>query len=290
MLDYSSTAPIDTDVRDHLVSVDAHNIHVVENGAHDGAALLLIHGHAGSTTWWDLLIPRLAVEYRVIRVDLLGHGRSDKPAGCCTMSEQARVVGSALAQLGVNRVIAIGHATGAVVAAALAEQRRDIVTALALIDTGPNVDAFLRPGGLAELVEVPVIGRALWALRTRSIIGKGLSAFIREVDIPAQIVDDVRRMKHRTIAATPRETKAFLTQRGLPDRLRELMIPTLVIFGVEDRRWRSSSTGEFSVVPNLAVELLPGVGHRPMLEDPDRTAQLLMSFIAKNDKTPSRRD
>jgi len=134
MLDYSSTAPIDTDVRDHLVSVDAHNIHVVENGAHDGAALLLIHGHAGSTTWWDLLIPRLAVEYRVIRVDLLGHGRSDKPAGCCTMSEQARVVGSALAQLGVNRVIAIGHATGAVVAAALAEQRRGIVTALALID------------------------------------------------------------------------------------------------------------------------------------------------------------
>jgi pimeloyl-ACP methyl ester carboxylesterase len=153
---------------------------------------------------------------------------------------------------------------------------------LALIDTGPTVDAFLRPGGLAELVEVPVIGPVLWAFRTRSIIRKGLSsAFTREVDIPAQIVEHVRGMKHCTIAATPKETKAFIAQRDLPDRLRELMLPTLVIFGVEDRRWRASSTVEFGVVPNVAVELLPGVGHSPMLEDPDRTAELLTSFIAK---------
>jgi pimeloyl-ACP methyl ester carboxylesterase len=287
MLDDSSTASIVTGVWDHLVSVDGHNIHVVENGPRGGPALLLIHGHAGSTAWWDLLIPRLAVDHRVIRVDLLGHGRSDKPADGYTMWEQARVVGSVLTQLGVNRVIAIGHATGAVVATALAEQRRDIVTALALMDTGPNVDAFLRPGGFAELVEVPVLGRMLWALRTRSIIRKGLnSAFTREVHISEQIVDDVRGMRHRTIAATPKETKAFLAQRGLPDRLRELMLPTLVIFGVEDQRWQASSTGEFSVVPNLAVELLPGVGHSPMLEDPERTAELLTSFVAKNDDAP----
>jgi pimeloyl-ACP methyl ester carboxylesterase len=281
MLDDSSSAPVVTGVRDHHVNVDGHRIHVVETGPHRGPALLLIHGHAGSTLWWDLLIPRLA-GHRLIRVDLLGHGRSDKPADGYTMPEQARIVGAVLTQLRINRVIAIGHATGAVIAVALAEQRRDLVTALALIDTGPTVDAFLRPGGLAELVEVPVIGPVLWAFRTRSIIRKGLSsAFTREVDIPAQIVEHVRGMKHCTIAATPKETKAFIAQRDLPDRLRELMLPTLVIFGVEDRRWRASSTVEFGVVPNVAVELLPGVGHSPMLEDPDRTAELLTSFIAK---------
>ncbi|MCV7400092.1 alpha/beta fold hydrolase [Mycobacterium fragae] len=280
MLDDSATAPLVTDARDHLVSVGGNNIHVVENGPGEGPALLLIHGHAGSTAWWGQMIPWLAVDHRVIRLDLLGHGRSDKPADGYTMSEQARVVGSVLTQLGVNRVIAIGHSTGAVVATALAEQRRDIVTALVLIDTGPNVDAFLWPGGLGELVEVPVIGRLVWALRNRFTIRKALSsAFTREVDIPVQIIDDVRRMRHRTVATTPKETKAFLAQRSLPDRLRELMIPTLVIFGVEDRRWRSSSAGEFSVVPHVNVELLAGVGHTPMLEDPGRTAELITSFI-----------
>ncbi len=267
------------------LNVDGNNIHVVENGPDGRPALLLIHGHAGSTAWWDPLIPRLAADHRVIRVDLLGHGRSDKPARGYSMPEQARVVSSVLTQLGVNRVIAIGHSTGAVVAVALAEQRRDMVAALTLMDTGPDVSAFLNPGGLAELVEVPVVGRLLWALRTRSIIRKGLaSAFTRDVDIPAQIIDDVRAMRHCTVAATPKETKAFMAQRSLPDRLRDVMLPTLVISGVEDRRWRSSSAREFGVVPNLAVELLPGVGHTPMLEDPDRTAELLTTFIAKIDK------
>lgn len=288
MPDNSATAPVVTDVRDHLVNVDGNNIHVVENGPDSQPALLLIHGHAGSTSWWDLLIPRLAADHRVIRVDLLGHGRSDKPARGYTMPEQARVVSSVLTQVGVDRAVAIGHSTGAVVAVALAEHRRDLVTALTLFDTGPDVSAFLHPGGLGELVEVPVVGRLLWALRTRSVIRKGLrSAFTREVDIPAQIIDDVRAMRHCTVAATPKETKAFLAERSLPNRLRDLMLPTLVIFGVEDRRWRSSSAGEFGVVPNLAVELLPGVGHSPMLEDPDRTTELLTTFVSEIGKPSS---
>jgi pimeloyl-ACP methyl ester carboxylesterase len=166
-----------------------------------------------------------------------------------------------------------------------------LVRGLALIDSGPDVGAFLQPGGLDELVGVPVVGRLLWALRTRSSIRNGLrSAFTREVDIPVQIIDDVRAMRHCTVAATPRETKAFLAQRSLPDRLRDVMLPTLVIFGVEDRRWRSSSAAEFDVGPNLAVELLPAIGHSPMLEDPDRTAELLTAFVTEIDERRLGRD
>lgn len=56
----------------------------------------------------------------------------------------------------------------------------------------------------------------------------------------------------------------------------------LVIFGVEDRRWRSSSTAGYTTVPNVAVELLPGIGHTPMLEEPDLTTDLLAGFITKH--------
>ncbi|MEB3982153.1 alpha/beta fold hydrolase [Mycobacterium sp. 663a-19] len=268
-------------MHDHVISVDGRDIHVVENGPHSEPALLLIHGYAGSTVWWDRLVPRLAENHRVIRVDLLGHGRSAKPADGYAIAAQANMIASVLSGLGVRTVIAVGHSTGGVIATALAERRP--VVALALIDSGPSVDAYLHPGGLGRLISIPVVGRILWALRSESTIRKGLrSAFTREVDIAPQIVADVRSMNHRAFTATPKETMKYVARRSLPDRLGELALPVLVVFGVEDRRWRSSSTAEYTTVPNVAVELLPGVGHTPMLEEPDLTTALLAGFVAKH--------
>jgi pimeloyl-ACP methyl ester carboxylesterase len=133
------------------------------------------------------------------------------------------------------------------------------------------------------LISIPVIGRILWALRSESTIRKGLSsAFTRHVDIASEIVADARAMSHRAFTTTPKETMKYLALRSLPERLGELALPVLVIFGVEDRRWRSSSTAEYAAVPNALVELLPGIGHTPMLEEPDLTTDLLAGFIAQH--------
>jgi pimeloyl-ACP methyl ester carboxylesterase len=53
-----------------------------------------------------------------------------------------------------------------------------------------------------------------------------------------------------------------------------------VIFGEEDRRWRSSSAADYRAVPGAIVEMLPGLGHMPVLEDPARTASCLLAFTA----------
>ena len=57
------------------------DMHVVEDGKPDAPALLLIHGSAASLVCWDLVVPALAGACRVIRVDLLGCGRSATPRG-----------------------------------------------------------------------------------------------------------------------------------------------------------------------------------------------------------------
>jgi len=54
----------------------------------------------------------------------------------------------------------------------------------------------------------------------------------------------------------------------------------LVIFGDEDQRWRSSSAAAYRAVPGARVEFLPGVGHTPMMEDPQATGTLLLEFAA----------
>lgn len=257
-------------------------MHVVQDGAPDAPALLLIHGLGASTPWWDPVVPCLAGDYRVIRVDLLGHGRSTSPADGYDMPVQALGIGAALDKLGVERVaMVVGHSTGGYVATALAAQRPEAVSALTLIDTGPSPDADTSDSPLSRLLFTRVPGRLLWRLFTETIIRKSLSsAFTRPVEIPAALVDGTRAMTHHALAATARASLGYIRQRPLPDRLSELRVPLLVIFGAEDRRWRASSADAYRAVPGARVHVLPGVGHTPMYEDPQTTCALLTDFCA----------
>ena len=268
-------------INDRFVRLDDGDMHVVQDGPPGGPALLLIHGTGASTAWWDPVVPALAGACRVIRIDLAGHGRSASPGGGYDISAQARRAGAVLNRLGAGQVTVIGHSTGGYVATALAEQRPGAVPALALIDTGPSLDAFIGQGLLGGLLLAPLPGRLLWRLRTEATIRKAMrTAFTRHVDIPDAIVHDTLGMTHRALAATSRASDDYLKQRSLPDRLAALGLPTLVIFGADDHRWRSSSAAAYRAVPGARVELLPGVGHTPMMEDPPTTGTLLLEFAA----------
>ena len=123
---------------DQIVHLDDGDLHVTENGPPDAPAVLLIHGFAGSSAWWNPVVPMLQQRYRVIRVDLLGHGASAKPVGGYDIPAQGRRVGAVLDRLRVNQAVIVGHSTGGAVATALAEQRPDVVAALALYRHRPH--------------------------------------------------------------------------------------------------------------------------------------------------------
>jgi pimeloyl-ACP methyl ester carboxylesterase len=257
------------------------DLHVVEDGDRGAPALLLIHGTGACTAWWDPVVPALAGPYRVIRVDLPGHGRSSSPMDGYDIPAQAGRVGAVLDRLGAGSVMVAGHSTGGTVATALAEQRPGLVTALALIDIGPSLDAFADQGLARRLLLAAVPGRLLWSLRTEAIIRKAMaSAFTRPVEIPGPIIEATLGMTHRALAGTSRGSDAYLRQRSMPDRLTALGLPVQVIFGIDDKRWRSSAAAAYRAVPGARVELLPGVGHTPMMEDPEVTSTLLLDFAA----------
>lgn len=266
-----------------ILHVDGGAVHVDQDGPPDAPALVLIHGLGGSTDWWARVVPTLAASFRVIRIDLLGHGRSAKPAGGgYPIPQQGRLVGQVLDRLGVRGAVVVGHSTGGYVATALAEQRGDLVAALALVDTGPRMDAFVSDGPVGRLVLTPVVGQLLWRLRTDGILRRSLStAFAPGFVIPRQLVDDTRRVTYHALVATSQAADDYLARGPLPDRLAHLGKPLLVIFGEQDRRWRPSSAALYRAVPGADVEMMPGVGHSPMLEDPQRTAALLLRFAGR---------
>jgi pimeloyl-ACP methyl ester carboxylesterase len=273
--------PGDPGADGRFVRLDDGDMHVVEDGEPGAPALLLIHGTVGSTAWWDPVVPAMMGACRIIRVDLAGHGRSSSPAGGYGIPAHARRVGAALDRLGAGRVTAVGHSMGCMVATALAEQRPDKVAALALIDMGPSLDAQIPEGLLVRLLLARFPGRLLWRLRSEATIRKAMrTAFTRPIDIPGAIIEATLGMTHRALAATARGSLDYMRQQSLPDRLAALGLPVLVIFGTEDARYPSSSAAAYRAVPGARVELLPGVGHTPMLEDPQATGTLLLEFAA----------
>ena len=261
---------------DRFVSLADGDMHVMEDGQADAPALLLIHGSAGSTLWWDPVVAALGEDFRVVRVDLLGHGSSASPSSGYDIPTHARRVGTALDELGVGRVTVVGHSMGCLVATALAEQRPHQTAALVLIDMGPSLDAAAPDGLLVRLLLARFPGRLLWRLRSEATIRRALrSAFARPVEVPDVIVGAALGMTHRALAGTARGAVDYISHKSLPDRLVALGIPLLVIFGQEDARYSSSSAADYATVPGARLEVLAGVGHTPMLEDPQTTARLL---------------
>lgn len=250
-------------------------IYIRQDGPRDAPALLLIHGSGSSTRIWDPMVPLLTTSHHVIRADLLGHGRSGKPAdGDYAIPAQGRRIAAAMDRLGVTRAIVTGHSSGGYAVTALAEQRSDLVTALALINTGPSTDA------LIAQEDASAIGPAQWPHLTDAQLRQAAShAFSRPgYQPPQELLDDMRSMTYHTFTATMQASGAYIQQQSLPDRLAPLGKPLLVIYGQDDRRWRPSSAADYHAVPGAHVEMLPGLGHTPILEDPPRTAASLLAF------------
>lgn len=257
------------------LSLDDGDIYVRQDGPWDAPALLLIHGNASSARWWDELVPMLIRSHRVIRIDLLGYGRSAKPADrSYALPEQARRVGVAMDMLGLEWVVVVGHSSGGAAATALAERRPDLVAALVLINTGPHMGAYIAPPMAIDPSQWPNVS-------DEQLRHFASPAFSRPgYQVPLELLNEQRAMTFHSLTTTTQASRDYVKEQSLPDRLAHLGKPLLVIFGEEDRRWRSSSAADYRAVPGARVELLPGLGHTPILEDPVRTASSLLAFTA----------
>jgi pimeloyl-ACP methyl ester carboxylesterase len=264
----------------------SHGMHVVHDGSRQAPPLLLIHGSGASGASWGSVVGALAGHHHVIRVDLPGCGQSP-PAPSYDVPEQARRVAALLDDLGLRQVPLAGHSSGGYVATALAEQRPDLVGSLALISTGPSLDALLPQPFILRALLAPPLGPLLWPMRSDAMIRKGISATTaRPVDIPDDAVADLKNITYRTFRKVLRRNAAYVAERSVPERLARLDVPVLVIFGAADPRYEPSSAHQYDAVPNARVEMLPGVGHVPILEAPETTSELLLGFTATATDTP----
>jgi pimeloyl-ACP methyl ester carboxylesterase len=272
-----------------LIDTSAGTLQVLDQGDPQGTPIVLLHCATCSMDWWGHLAPLLEQDHRVIRVDLLGMGGSDKPGSGYSIDNQASAVAEALAKLHVVGATVVGHSLGGSVAVGLVEQSPQLATRIVIIDQSAE-DGFEHESLGERLSGWPVIGQALARLvqvaPTSSVRSEYDQAFAPGYNIasgfdnPDQPVDDLRTMTYTSVRGTIDGEEDFVDESPLDDRLRTLGVPVMVIFGAEDQiydapdaiaRYREN-------VPGVQTHLIPGAGHSPNVEKPDLVAPLILSF------------
>jgi pimeloyl-ACP methyl ester carboxylesterase len=253
-------------------------------GAH-GAPIVLLHCFACSLHWWDRMVPLLERDHRVIRVDLLGFGGSEKPSDGYSMENQGRLVALALGRLDVQGAVVVGHSLGFGVATALAKESSELVDRLVDIDEQSDPSYGSLPF-LARIGFVPVIGETIWRVTPDFAVRDGYeSAFAPGYDLGDfgdQVVDDYRAMTYTSYDSSPSELDDYENTQPLSQRVQAAAIPLLVIFGAEDQLYDDpgEAAHAYDSVQGARVEMIPGAGHSPNVEKPDETARLILDFAA----------
>src|ERR1700754_1471719 len=164
----------------------------VEGGPRRGEPIVLVHCFSCAIDWWDGVRPQLERRHRVVAMDLLGHGGTEKPGSGYTPENQATLVAEALRELGVRDATVVGPSLGGSVSVALAETAPELVDRVAIIDMPPD-RSYGDLGFIAGLAFRPVIGEALWSIKPDFSVRDGLAvAFAPGYDIPDAYVEDVK--------------------------------------------------------------------------------------------------
>lgn len=273
-----------------ILELPGGDMQVVEHGPRTAPPIVLIHCFTCAINWWDRMIPLLDRTHRVVAVDLLGHGGSEKPTSGYSIPDQANLVAQALARLGVRDAEVVGHSLGGGVAVAVAERSPRLVNRVVIIDTAPNHQKGSL-GLLAKLVFVPIVGETLWRIKPDFATRKGLEvAFAPGFDVPDEFVEDVNDMTYDAYNRSARDSEDYSEEEGLDQRMKESGKPLLVIMGAEEQiiDEPAARLAEYRrTYPGTETKLIQGAGHSPNVEKPAKTAKLILAF--DQGKSPAKR-
>ena len=263
-------------------TVDGHRLRFVRAGA--GPPVVLVHGFASSLYTWKDVLPALAAAHEVVALDLPGFGASDRPPDLSFEDLSAAVLGL-MDRLGIERAALVGNSMGGGVAAVVAAERPQRVSALVLIDAAGFALAPEDQPGMVRLMTSP-LGAVLGELPGRRV---AVEMSLRQVFHDDSFVTDERLAEYMS-GLTPPGTFAAVRSLGLSlgsqtgvfeAALPRIEAPTLVVWGREDRWIPLADADRFvAAIPDARKVVFDACGHMPQEEKPEVLGELLRQFLA----------
>ncbi len=262
-------------------------VHVRDQGVRNGRALVLIHGSNASLHTWEPWVTRLQSEYRIITLDLPGHGLTGaNPNGRYDMESYVDVVDQVMQQLGVPHAILAGNSMGGGVSWNYALSHPEKVDALVLVDAAgaPSAKSRNMPIGF-RIARMPGVSALAEVITPRSMFEASLKTSVYDPGFATpQMVDrywELNRYPGNRAATLARFAQMTQARAATPARLAAIKVPVLIMWGQEDNLIPVAAAQWFhKALPTSQLIIYPKVGHIPMEEIPDQSAEDVKRWLA----------
>jgi pimeloyl-ACP methyl ester carboxylesterase len=263
--------------------------HWRDEGNPNGRPLLLVHGFSASVHTWEKWVPLLGGEYRLISVDLPGHGLTRTPKGYePSIDAYADFVDAFMEKIALPRATVIGSSMGGHTGWELALRHPARVEGLVLIGAAgwprSTDEADNEEAAIFKLLRNPVLGPVMRDLDNSAMVRQGLkSTFVNK-----SLVDDAMVARYVDLSRAPNHRATLIAiTLGIGDRdfatkekLAPIAVPTLVLHGRRDNLVPVAGATLFGeAIKGSKVIIYEEVGHIPQEEIPARSAEDLRAFL-----------
>ncbi|MFP6665046.1 MAG: 2-succinyl-6-hydroxy-2,4-cyclohexadiene-1-carboxylate synthase [Deltaproteobacteria bacterium] len=249
-----------------------------------GEAMVLLHGFTGNVTSWDDLGSRLESSYRVVRVELPGHGASPAPAdpAAARLPAVADALAARLDRLGIERAHFIGYSMGGRALLHFAAAHGKRILSMAVLSASPGI----------EDSEERAVRAAADSALARRLEGEGLEAFVErwmaqplfaslaQIDPASFAAERARKLSGKAPAfAAALRAMSPGHQPSLWTALADMAAPALIVAGTLDEKYGAIATRTVAAMPQARLALLAGAGHSLLVEKPAELAALIEDFL-----------
>ena len=257
-----------------LRHVTVRDLSVALREAGEGIPVLLVHGNASSSVWWEPTLQRVPLAWRWLAPDLRGRGETSGPCAGWTIPQLAQDLEALLDVLAVQSAHVVGHSLGASVALELALRRPTRVLSLCLLNPGWFQGDM--PEALGDASRLHALANNPGMLRM----------LLRAVAPGVPEGPEWERLVQASLLQKPEATveggRAYQTW-SVADDLATLKMPVTVLRGAGDALSTAAlCTALVERVQGARLAEIPGAGHSPNVERPDLFVAALLEHLQKS--------
>ena len=278
-------AKMEADIKSNYIKAGEINTHYLVAG--EGPAIILLHGGGNDWREWKLNIGPLSECYSVYVPDLPGFGVSDKPKADYTVIYFVSFLSHFAEALGLEQFSLVGNSLGGGIALGFALEFPNKVEKLVVVDSlclGRGIRFLARLAALSFLVKS-------WMKPSKGRIRRGLrKAIYNRQLITEGLVDELYQMQSIPGAKEAQLSiaRSLMSLRGqrtvFLDRLPEIMAPTLIIWGKQDRILpMAHAYAAHKLIKGSKLHIFGNCGHSPQREKAEEFNQLVIEFLGSKE-------
>jgi len=258
------------------INFNHHPISFNDEG--DGPALVLLHGFMESLQIWDEFAQILSKSFRVVRIDLPGHGKTPVMYELHPMSLMAEVVKTVLEELQINKCVMVGHSMGGYVTLDFAKQFPELLSGICLFHSQAAADNEKERENRRRTINIVKMNRAGF-----------IQQFIPDLFAPSniekysgEILTLQRQAANTSAEGIIAALEGMKVRPGSLGFLINTTLPILFIAGKEDNRIAIQTILAQAILPaHSEILMLSGVGHMGFVEAKKETLQVIEGFAKR---------